>query len=255
MFESFLFLVFLVMSSSRIVQTSMKQYITNSQWKRIQNIIQNPEITPDMRKTLNKAIYEKYSNWAISKAFEFKKHHRHKCHHIHPEELSIYACKGLTHAVRNYNGTSEFTKYAKYYITGELYNGLSKLHPICNIPLKIRKKSKPERAFDEDYRNRMDSLFVGTDKWKLENAVFENEARLNSQMETNLLSLIDMEEYRDFWKRRISGLSSIEKQVLKYKYDFYLNRIRNHREIAEMLGCSEEWIRKIFIRSISKIIF
>ena len=240
--------------------------LSKEQWHNINSLLQHPSITEQMREKLNAAIYKNYQSWAFSKAHEFKQFHKHKCKHIPKEELYLYASRGLMHAIKNYNGKNAgntFTNYAAHYLTGEFYRALTKLVPICNVPESIRKKSKnPE---DIQYKTHMDTLFVGAEDWKLENAVFTRTQQTNSPSNSyralsqrdceGLNKIIEMDEYRDFWERRIAALTSLERQVFQYKYDFYLNRVRNHREIAEMMGYSEEWIRKTFLGSIEKIVF
>jgi hypothetical protein len=249
----FLFIVFAIVALSEMAHGYT--YLTASQWKNIHSLMIHPELTPKMRNQLNSAIYQKYRGWAISKAYDFKRFHRHKCAHIPAEELSLYAIQGLVHAIRNYNGSAitagsiPFTRYANYYLLGELYNGLTKLQPICNVPTYVRRQKKIWG--DDDYKTKMNTLFVGKDVWKVEQAAFVTSVPMHYHLE----KCIEMDEYMDFWKRRIGGFSVAEKRIFEYKYDFYLNRIRSNLEIAELMCCSEEWVRKTLVGSLDKILF
>jgi len=204
-----------------------------------------------MRTQLNTAIYKRYKVWALSKAWDFKQFHRHKCRHIPKEELELYAIKGLVQAIKRYKGcenggSTQFINYASYYLNGELYAGLTKLQPICSVSPSIRRKSR-KNIDDDEYKVQMNTLFVGKEDWKLEMVAYADPK--------NLEKVIEQEEYRNFWQYIKSNFATDEFWVFQYKYDFYLNRIRTNSEVGKIMGYSEEWVRKIYVGSLEKIEF
>jgi DNA-directed RNA polymerase specialized sigma subunit len=217
-------------------------YLTPLQWKNINRLIQHHETTIEQRSMLNNAIYKKYREWALHKAKDFKQFHHYKCRHIPIEELELYAIRGLMHSIQKYDGRGKesFLKYSSMYISGELYNRLTKLQPVCGVSTIERKYGKKKPKYMDEYNIRMESLFVGADEWKLENLIAEDSRKYENEWITYIASKND---YNEFWNTCISKLSPFEQQIYKYKYDIYLNQIHSHREIGEMMGYSEEWIR------------
>jgi RNA polymerase sigma factor (sigma-70 family) len=225
---------FLLFSIASALRVPNYPFLTNTQWKNINHLIQNPQITPTMREQLNTAIYKRYQVWAFSKAAAFKRLHRHKCAHIPTEELQLYSIKGLSHAVKNYNGKGDFATYAEHYVRGELYCGLTQLYPLSSIPASVRKTANPMRIPIDFYK-----------------PLTHKES---SPSIPHLQTQMEKDEYRDFWERRISDFSPLEKRVFQYKYDLYLNPIRTNKETGELMGYSEEWARQIFLRALPKIL-
>jgi DNA-directed RNA polymerase specialized sigma subunit len=246
--KEFLFLFFIYLHCVH----SYTNYLTPLQWKNINHLIQNDKTTVDQRRLLNNVIYKKYHEWALHKAQDFKQFHHYKCRHIPIEELELYAICGLMRSIKKYDGRGKesFLKYSSMYISGELYTGVTKLQPICGVSTTERKRRKNTPNHTDEYNIRMESLFVGGDEWKLENLIAADKCGYGSEW---LLECIFKHEYSEFWKTSISKLSPFEQQIYKYKYDMYLNQIRSHREIGEMMGYSEEWIRQLFRNSLAKL--
>jgi len=207
--------------------------LTVEQWKLIKTVI-NHSKTPDIIKNkISNIIYDKYETWAIHKAYEFKRFHRYKCRNINIQDLILYSLEGLKMASQKYNGKTFFHLYAYIYIKGSLYNGLTQLQPITNIPKSIRKSKKSDMKTENNfyYKKLLNTKFVGySDYW-----MFEKKQTLSDNKdESNLIEL---------WNNINIKLDAYSKRVFHYKYNYYLEKINSNKKIAELMACSEENIR------------
>jgi len=170
-------------------------------------------------------------------AYDFKTTYYKKCRHIPLDELKLYASRGLLNAISRYNTTmpSSFSKYASIYIKGELYYGMSEMHPLTLLPIskRINKKWRTQNLvlykkmtntkFMSNY-DYYDGLYVSTHK---NSYVFVNKYK----------------EFLELWNI-INHLEDEYKKIMKYKYNFYFQKIRSDKEIGYLLGYSSETIRK-----------
>lgn len=209
----FLFIFFLSVKSFKL--------LINEQWKDIKVIIQNKNTPPFMREKINIILYEYYKDYALYKAMKFKKFHRHKCEHISLNDLYISSCKGLINSIKKYNGNSYFPKYANIHISSELYSTMTQLHPISPISKKIRMAKKIP------LKNTQKVYYLGEND--LSNK-YHNEDLYNTYVE--LWEIINMSE-----------LDTKIKKMLHYKYNFYFDKIRSNKEVAELMCCSSEHVR------------
>ena len=228
----FIFIIVLLLSN--IVYSI--QYLTNNQWTKINNIIMNIDIDIDtsnnIRNNINNLLFISYEKWAINKAYEFKKYHYNKCKSISIDELSIYSSQGLMMGIQKYKGNSSFTNYVNFYINGCLYRGLTNLHTLTLIPKSHRMK---KRNLNEKYKRILHTKFIGNDEWMIEN---------KQNYEPIIDKIINNEYYCNIWEWVDNNLDNKSKQILKYKYDYYFNKIRSNKEISILMVYSEEYIRK-----------
>ena len=210
-------------------------YLTKSQWISIQKIIKHPNPVPIIREKVNKILFFYYNDWSLSKAYSFKKLHCNKCLHIPLSELSMYASMGLLQSIERYDGTTEFTQYATFYINGELYNAITKLHPITPISKKIRRQKK------EIFVKNPEVFILNDKEWLLNNLSVK---RFKEQQEHE--SFHQYFIYKEAWDK-INTLDPFTKRILHYKYNFYFDKIRTNQEISELLCVSNETIRKKII--------
>ena len=224
--------------------TSFTQnYLTKVQWKHIQNIIRNPNTLQSERDAVNNILYQKYCNWAYNKAFTFKQLHKYKCLHISIDELKMYSSSGLLKAIRNYNASYDFHNYADICITGELYKGMTDLYPITTIPRAERIKRQLV------LKPRVPTAYIGKEEWRLSKS--ENYDQYNSISPLN--NIIEYDRYKECW-RKIDKLDPFSKKVMYYKFDFYFTKIRTNKEIAVLMVCSEEHVRKYIKKSLMTIL-
>jgi DNA-directed RNA polymerase sigma subunit (sigma70/sigma32) len=239
-------LFYIIQNCNSIVLIKKSNYLSFYQWKTIKSLIQNRGTTDCMKIKINNIIYNYYEDWAINKAFQFKKTHRYKLKHISAYELSIYSKKGLWDAIRNYNGKNSFTNYATFYINGELYKGLTQLYPITSIPKSermVKKTFKGKEWFH--YKRKLNTKFVGKEEWLID-------ININNKKE-NQLSMEVLDKYIEFWKK-INNIDAFSKRVFEYKYDFLLEKQRTNKHISKLMVCSEEHIRKNLQNTLEKIV-
>jgi RNA polymerase sigma factor (sigma-70 family) len=248
--------------SYKIETKSITTPITINQWNHIKKFLSYKDLTESMKTRINKLLYYKYETMAYWKAYQFKKFHSYKCKHLSVIELSLYSKMGLYKAIQKYNPTYPFYQFISFSIHRELCKGLTELYPICAITKSERIKKKrfskiyftnhltvaEKKALWREktlYQKLLQTKFIGKEDWLIDkNRGKEKEDSIDSQ-------IVEKETYEDMW-RKIHSLKPFQKRVFQLKYDFYFNKIRSNLEIAELMGCSEEWIRlqlQFFIKS------
>jgi len=192
--------------------------LTNNEWMTINNILKNKNKGFSnniiQQKTRN-VIYDSYENWAIKQSHVFKQYHTYLCRDIRGDELAIYGCVGLKKAVDNYdaNKCGLFTRYADFYLKNELYKAVYKLKPINSI--------KREDFILEQIRSNSDDL-----------------------LDANIVKNV----YNEKWLELHDKLNSFDFRCIYYKYSFDFNKKMSNAEVAELMCCSEETIRKAILK-------
>jgi hypothetical protein len=236
MYNNFIVFIFLFLF---LLSVKSLKLLINEQWRDIKKIIQNKNTPPFMREKINIILYEYYKDYALCKAIEFKKFHRYKCEHISLNDLYISSCKGLINSIKKYNGNSYFPKYANIYISSELYSTMTQLHPISPIPKKIRiAKKKSLQKTPKLYYIGEDDLSNRYHNENLSNR-YHNENLSNKYHSENLYNT-----YVELWEIiNMSELNNKIKKMLHYKYNFYFDKVRSNKEVAELMCCSSEHVR------------
>ena len=207
-----------------------KIYLTTPQWKMIQHLLEHKQLTTPMRNKINTVLFHYYDDWSCYKAKEFKRFHKHKCKHIPVEELQMYARLGLMNAIRNYKGKSLFSKYANIYIQGQLYRGMTELHPLTIASLTHRKTKAKQCT----------TYFIGNNEWMLDKIHYNNENNLN--IITN--EILNKQLVKELFYNTIRPLDVSGKRMIRYKFDYEWNQLRTNKQVAELMACSEEHVRK-----------
>lgn len=233
----FILLFFLIYQCYSLRIFTQYKFLNVKQWESIKKIIVNSDKNSDIRKKLNKIIYIHYNDWSYNKAIEFKKFHYYKCKHIPILELYCYSNLGLMKAIKNYNGKSNFTNYAKYYINGELYKGLTELYPITSI-------SKYERSKKQNISN-----ITIYNKEKKNNMITE----YNDMLFEKINVKYNYYSYKNYWQNnngnsevfwdRINLLDPFERYLIHSKFDLNFNKKISNDYLAKKFGYSEEYIR------------
>ena len=216
----------------------IQKFLSKHQWSLIDTILTNPTTNNSLKKNTQHIIYTFYDQWAFTQAYKFKQLHKYKCQHISTTELYSYASIGLYKSIQYYNPNYNFINYANIYIQSELLKGLTDLHPISSISKSNRKK-----GYGVMKKEKSKVQYIGNNDWvldktKKDNIPFDNINRTN--------------DYINIWET-INSLSPFQKRILHYKYNFYFEKIRSNKEIAELMSCSEEWIRINIKKSILSI--
>lgn len=216
-----------------------RNFLSSYQLSLIHSILRNPITDEITRKKVHAIMFYSYEPFAFSKACAFRQLHRYKCQHLSVAELHTYASLGLYQSIRKYDPdlrSSSFVPFASIYIQSALLKGMTDLHPISNIPKAERRKGyNPHQK-----RKRSKTQFVGENEWiwdKLSSSKNEVERKEVERKES------ESEKYREIWENIEEVCTPFQKQILRWKYSFFLEKIRNNREIAEIMSCSEEWVR------------
>ena len=217
-----------------VTSTNKFKYLTNKNWNQINSLIKHPHLTNEMRVYINNCIYVYYDSWCYAKAYKFKYFHKYKCKNIPVNELYTYASTGLVNAIKKYNGNGYFVKYAELYIEGQLYNAITNLHPITNVPKKERIQQNINRNIIPKNLN---------DDWEI--------YKIQSQ-ENILFSILQKNNYDIMWYK-ISKLSPFCKKIIYYKFNYNFDIIRTNKDISKLMVCSEEYVRKNLKISIQKL--
>lgn len=230
-----LFMLFLFLCCFTNVQSI--NYLTKDQWNHIKHILKHPKSTSTMINTCNQILFQHYKHYAYNMAYDFKTTYYKKCRHIPLNELKLYASRGLLNAILRYNSSLpfSFSKYASIYIKGELYYGMSEMHPLTLLPIskRIHKqwrtqnlvlyKKMTNTKFMSNY-DYYDGLYVSTHK-------------------DSYIWVDKYKELQELWNI-INRLDEEYNKIIKYKYNFYFQKIRSDKEIGDLLGYSSETIRK-----------
>ena len=185
------------------------------------------------------ALFQDYHAWSISKARNFKRVYKYKCAHISLEELTQYSSLGLWKAVQNYNGNTRFDIYAEWYVMGELYEGLTQLYPISNVS-KYERKMKNKLQPGYLYKKKISTKFVGSENWMFDSTEENN--------------IPNMEDYTEYWHKINENTTPFQRRIFSLRYDFFLDIIRTNKHVAELSGCSEEYVRRENHKTIQKIL-
>jgi RNA polymerase sigma factor (sigma-70 family) len=219
----------------------IQKFLSKHQWSLIHNILANPTTDDITKKKTQYIIYTFYDQWAFTQAYKFKQLHKYKCQHISTTELYNYASIGLYKSIQYYNPNYNFINYANIYIQSELLKGLTDLYPISSISKSNRKK-----GYSIVKKEKSKVQYIGNNDWVLDKTKKNN---------VPLDDMLKMNDYFNIWET-INTLSPFQKKILQYKYNFYFEKIRSNKDIAELMSCSEEWIRiniKKSLLSIDKI--
>jgi len=251
-------------------QVQVADKLTNEQWNHIKNILKHKDTPPLIKKKVQHILYKKYEKMAYWKAYQFKKFHTHKCRDISLAELSLYSKIGLHKAIEKYNPQYHFYPYMNLYIDSELFKGLTDLYPICSISKRERMKKKnfffidfvPSHGDNKElelqrfenaittekkalfmrkmlHNKLLNTKFIGKDDWLIDKNLNHNENVI-------LQSIVDKETYEEMWYKinHSSDVTPFQKRIFYLKYDSQFNKIRSNRKVAELMDCSEEYVRR-----------
>jgi RNA polymerase sigma factor (sigma-70 family) len=216
-------------------------YLTNYQIQLINNLVQNPLLQSKERESINKILYKAYENWAVKKALDFKTLHKYKCVDIKTNELILYSKFGLFKSIKKYNGKYNFINYSSIYIKSELLRALTEKYSLSILPKSYRTKNKSTLTENElIIYNRLLHTQLTCQYNKNENNIFVNN--------NDILNKINKKyEDEERFNEKMNSLTAFEKRVLqlKYNHNYENNFIRSNKDVAILMCCSEETIRKI----------
>jgi len=196
-------------------------------------LLMNPALTVPQRESLQNLLYVTHDSWAIKKAVEFKKLHYYKCRDISTEELVLNSRVGLLKSSKNYKGYIPFHRFSEMYIQSELLRLLStRLAATSSIPMRDRMKSNKMRTKQNITRS------------------VEKVGRL-FQAKSEIPTPAEKEKTNDFYTsvwQFVDTLDAFTKRIIWLKYDYEFNIKYTNKQIAYLMCCSEETVRKSIIR-------
>jgi len=246
-FFLYIFVIFNLLSFSMPLNVT-PLYLTKTTFKVLNKIFKNPLCN---REKSEKILYKYFEKWAVNKAYEFKKFHKYKCSNIFIEDLIMASKIGLFKSVRKYNGKSSFTNYANIYIKSELLKILTSHFSLSILPKSYRSKSKTNMSNNDIiiYKQLLHTKIINSDDaWQLEKVYYSN--NYNDNILNNINNNYKLEEIIN---KINSSLSPFLKRIFYLKYNIDFKPVRSNKHIAELMCCSEEYIRKSLI-TISYII-
>jgi len=218
----------------------IRKFLSTQQLSLIDKILMNTKTSLEMKNKVWNVLYIYYDQFAFTKAYQFKNFHKYKCQHISTLELYSYASIGLYNSIKKYNPKYKysFVKYANYFIQGELLKAMTNLHPITSISKVNRRKGYRERQAEIEVNTKKSRVqLLGKNDWILDKI---NKDKIKEN-EPYCLAL-ETFYYENLWEK-INNLSSFQKRIFYYKYNFFFEKIRSNKEISKIMSCSEEWVR------------
>lgn len=209
--------------------------LTRSKWNILDNYIRSHDTTDSMRNKINYILFKRHIPFVHSMVNEFRNLHKHKCKNM-KYDLILYGYKGLFEGIIKYDAKCLFTVFVGYYIKWSMYKCLTDNHVISTIPKHERRRSISNRKYVYHEEKR---YLSGYDYLKSTNDV---------------CYIHNYHEYEYMWKK-IHLLDPFIIRIFHYKFDFYFNKIRTNIEIAELMCCSEEYVRKNIKRYILKLAY
>jgi len=206
--------------------SNVSSYLQPHQLKLIRSIMSNPQTQPLIRAKTQYILIKNYLPYAMSLSRQFRENLKSKKYIINQAyDLHQYAIQGLVHSVQRYNGSNNVNlhPYAKKDIMGYLYYGVTELSPLRRLTHHQRYTRKiklppPNLSSDIWFYDRYMNQPVGSAK----------------------LSDKALDIYHLFHK-----LSPEQKRILLYRYDLTtLKKLRTWQEVAELMACSTETLRK-----------
>lgn len=207
--------------------------ITPTHWDYLQSKIVCSQTTPSMKQKIETIVFHRHLPLLHRMTTDFRKFHRRKSQNILLDDMQAFAYKGLLDATRKYNGKHNFVHYAKIYIQGALYKSLTTHHPISTIPKDIHRKKTTQ--FDPyTYEKRKNMYLEKRDT--LQSTVEPNNYNKHSHS-------IQYEQYNHIWDK-IQTFSPFTSRCFRLKFNFFFQVVRSNKQVAELMCCSEELVRR-----------
>jgi len=210
--------------------------ITPRHWDYLQSKIVCSQTTPSMKQKIETIVFHRHLPLVYRMTTDFRKFHRRKSQNILLDDMQAFAYKGLLDATRKYNGKHNFVHYAKIYIQGTLYKSLTTHHPISTIPKDIRRKkathidSNIYEIRKNIYLNKRDTL--------------PSSIEPNHYYQQNQYSHYSQySQYNHIWDK-IQTFSPFTSRCFRLKFNFFFRVVRSNKQVAELMCCSEELVRR-----------
>jgi len=230
-----LFLFYFLLLSKCLYVCSYKM-ITPKQWRILQQYKTDKHTSQSMMEKVNYIIFMRHVPLVCTTAKRIGQIHKRKTLNI-KQDMLVYGYKGLYDSIRKYDGRRLFVNYAKIYIKGSIYKCITDNYTISKIPITERRKSVMKRKpVYQEYENKYKhtTYLRGLDYLSC----------ANNERHDDLLYL---------WVE-INRLDPFVKRLFYYRFDHLFNIKHTNKEVAELMCCSEEHVRKTIKNHISVLI-
>jgi RNA polymerase sigma factor (sigma-70 family) len=270
--------VFVIVS----VKMSVKAFhLSPSQMYFVRGTLMNPELTSSQRDAkifselpelsewsvfqleegglspnIQNLLYITHEKWAKKQALDFKLLHCYKCRDLSLEDLVFSGKIGLMKSAAKYNGKTTFAGFSEIYVKSELLRTLTahlSITSCVSSKERMRSSSCIADAFGRDacpvifrqYIPRLNPLRISPSTGETEgeytrtnrpkyivSAIFPPEVEIQHK-----------EFYGGVWDF-VDTFDPLTKYVIRSKYYAEFKVRKSNTEIAEMMSCSEETVRK-----------
>uniref|UniRef100_A0A6C0I524 Sigma-70 region domain containing protein n=1 Tax=viral metagenome TaxID=1070528 RepID=A0A6C0I524_9ZZZZ len=183
----------------------------------------NKATSPIVREKVQNILITNYLGYAKALSNELQRNLRSKGYLINGgQDLEEYAIQGLVLAVRRFDGRANLDTYARKYILGQLYLGITDLSPLKQL-------SHYERFVK---KIRMPSPHLSSDIW------------FYDKMQKDIINNNNIEDKIRFHEWLIN-LPAEYKEILGYRYDLItFKKKRTWSKVANIMGYTRETLRK-----------
>lgn len=204
-------------------------------WKYLQSRVVSKDTSSSMRQKINHILFQRHIPYVYGLTSQFRNRHYRKSKNIGKEDMLAYAYKGLYDAVNHYNGKYCFVNFARVHINGALYKSLTEHNQISIIP-KHQRRKKVQHIEDKHFELRKNVYLHKRDY--LTSKIPEPYDATTPQQSLRTIDL-----YMQKWNT-IHTFPPFVKRCFYLRFDFYFNLIRSNKEVAELMCCKEEWVRR-----------
>ncbi len=184
----------------------------------------------DIIRNIPSLLYVTHEKWAKKKAIEFKCLHCHKCRDLSLDDLEFSSKIGLMKSANRYNGRTSFTRFSEIYIKSELLRTLT-THLSITACVSPKERMKSKNANDTNHQQTTHPIIIRHDRHTV-SAIFQPQVEIQNK-----------EFYRSVWEL-VDTFDAFIKYIIRTKYDYEFKVRKTNRQIAEMIDCSEETVRK-----------
>ena len=203
-------------------------HLSPQQMYSARGLLLHPQLTPAQRLHVQNLLYRSHEKWAIKQAKEFKQFHKYKCRDVSLDELVLSGKMGLFKSSRKYDGRAGFTRFAEIYVKSELIRTMTaRLSFTSGISRTARMAKNKNPTNVTRVLEQIDNL-VET---------------LPAADGRPLVKIHEQEYYAKIWTKINQFDDAFTKRVFWLKYDHEFKTQRSNREVAELMCCSEEFVR------------
>jgi len=202
-------------------------HLSPQQMYSARGLLLHPQLTPAQRMHVQNLLYRSHEKWSVKKAKEFKQFHKYKCGDISLDELILSGKMGLFKSSRKYDGRTGFTRFAEIYVKSELIRTMTTRLSFTSGISRTARMARKNPTNVTRVLKQIDDL-VET---------------LQAVDRRPLLRIQAEEYYANIWAKINQFDDAFTKRVFWLKYTHEFKTQRSNREVAELMCCSEEFVR------------